>query len=511
MAIYSVSLKAFSRSKGHSATGACAYRLGLNVVNEQTGERHDFSRRQDVAEAFTVLPAGAPDWEPSRLWNEAEKAEKRKNSTVARELLVALPHELSDSQRSEVSREIAQGLVERYGVAVSVGIHQPDDGGLNHHAHILFSTRRLGPEGFGEKTRELDDLKQGKAEVEHLRESTAEILNNGLERAGFAERVSHKSLEAQREEALEQGDVVQAIALDRAPTSHEGRNPEVKARVEAENEAKRLEARERVQQAMERIEAQALAEGRLMPASHDTPEARAKAEMERERERLKALHGPRHKQEREALEARWAEVKAEEAKREKAFGEAVEKFNSQAALARAKRQEANEREREFDRKNNEKIEVESELRRWKTAHPKRERWGEIFPALKKEKTAIEERLGEVTASWEHRRERLHEAREESEQANQEAVRLREPIQELRNRVEQVRQVEERINREREVLRENQRFENDPEAVKKIEKAKAERLAEEQAKRERFAQLDQPFQAVEQVRPERGHRYEGPSR
>lgn len=511
MAIYSVSLKAFSRSKGHSATGACAYRLGLNVVNEQTGERHDFSRRQDVAEAFTMLPAGSPEWEPSRLWNEAEKAEKRVNSCVARELLVALPHELSDHQRSEVSRELAQGLVDRYRVAVSVGIHRPDDGELNHHAHILFSTRRLGPEGFEEKTRELDDQKQGKVEVEHLRESAAKILNLGLERAGIAERVSHKSLEAQREEALALGQVVQAIALDRAPTSHEGRNPEVKARVEAENEAKRLEARERVQKAMERIEAQALAEGRLMPSASDTPEARAKAEMEQERARRKAVNGPRQEQEREALEARWAEVKAEEAVRAKALKEAVEKFNSQVALAQEKRESLTEREREFERKNSEKIEVQAELWRWSSAHPKRERWGEIFPALKKEKTAIEERLGEVSESWERRRDRIHEAKREQEKAEKEAIALREPIQGLRNRVVQVQQVEQKINREREVLLENHRFENDPEAVQKIEKAKAERLAQEQAQRERFAQLDKPFQAVEQVRPEREHRYQGPSR
>ena len=484
MAIYSVSLKAFSRSKGHSATGACAYRLGLNVVNEQTGERHDFSRRQDVAEAFTMLPAGAPAWEPTRLWNEAEKAEKRKNSTVARELLVALPHELSDSQRSEVSREIAQGLVERYGVAVSVGIHQPDDGGLNHHAHILFSTRRLGPEGFGEKTRELDDLKQGKAEVEHLRESTAEILNHGLERAGFAERVSHKSLEAQREEALEQGDVVQAIALDRAPTKHEGRNPEVKARVEAENDAKRLEARERVQRAMESIEAMARAEHRLMPAGHDTPEAKAKAEMEE-----------RHKQQREAMEEAFGRIRAEEAIRVERYNKAVDAAKAQSnAIVEARVQEEREAQA-WNLRHIEAQDTERAIHVWRREHPTRERLGKIFPALAREKAELTTRLEEVEASRERRWERLEEAKRQHEEAQKPMAELRAECQEAQSRLNQIRELGQRAVREAEALAQRQKVERDPQA---------------QARADWLNKLDEQFVAVEQVRPERGHRYEGPS-
>jgi hypothetical protein len=53
--------------------------------------------------------------------------------------------------------------VERYNVAVSVAIHAPggkgDDG--NYHAHILFTTREMTPDGLGKKTRVLDDRKTG--------------------------------------------------------------------------------------------------------------------------------------------------------------------------------------------------------------------------------------------------------------------------------------------------------------------------------------------------------------
>ncbi|MHA4875466.1 MobA/MobL family protein, partial [Enterococcus faecium] len=80
----------------------------------------------------------------AELWNQAEAAENRKNSQVARELLVALPHELTDAQRRELVDGIAGALVERYGVAAEAAIHRPGREGdeRNHHAHIMFTTRR---------------------------------------------------------------------------------------------------------------------------------------------------------------------------------------------------------------------------------------------------------------------------------------------------------------------------------------------------------------------------------
>jgi hypothetical protein len=82
---------------------------------------------------------------------------------------------------------------------------------------VLTTTRRLGPDGFGEKARELDDRKTGPELVSQWRERWAELTNEALERAGSAERVDHRSLEAQRAEAVAALDVERADALDRAP------------------------------------------------------------------------------------------------------------------------------------------------------------------------------------------------------------------------------------------------------------------------------------------------------
>jgi hypothetical protein len=48
------------------------------------------------------VPDGAPSWalERERLWNAAEVADKRKNSTAAREFEIALPSELKAQERT---------------------------------------------------------------------------------------------------------------------------------------------------------------------------------------------------------------------------------------------------------------------------------------------------------------------------------------------------------------------------------------------------------------------------
>src|SRR3546814_3397873 len=66
---------------------------------------------------------------------------------------------------------------------------------IYHHAHLLTTTRRLGPEGLGEKTRELDQKQSG--EVERWRERWAEMQNRALELANVPDRVDHRSHQRQ--------------------------------------------------------------------------------------------------------------------------------------------------------------------------------------------------------------------------------------------------------------------------------------------------------------------------
>lgn len=201
VAIYHLSVKTVSRSAGRSSTAAAAYRAGVEITDERTGEIHDYRRKAGVESAELFLPAGAPEWATDRakLWNAAEQSETRKNSTVAREFEVALPAELSADQRRELAHDFTKALVKKYGFAADCAIHLPGKNGdsQNHHAHILCSTRKLTAEGFTAKTRELDDRASGAVEVVECRELFADMTNAALERAGHSARVDHRSLEAQ--------------------------------------------------------------------------------------------------------------------------------------------------------------------------------------------------------------------------------------------------------------------------------------------------------------------------
>ncbi len=85
--------------------------------------------------------------------------------------------------------------MDRYGVAVTAAIHEPSRQGqqTNWHAHILFTTRTIDADGFGKKTRVLDDKKTGPQEIIWLRQHAADLINAALADGGSDERVDHRS------------------------------------------------------------------------------------------------------------------------------------------------------------------------------------------------------------------------------------------------------------------------------------------------------------------------------
>src|ERR1700749_5047041 len=102
---YHCSVKPVSRSAGRSVVAAAAYRLGERLDDQLHQVVHDYTRRRGVEYTFTVAPVDAPAWahEPEALWNAAERAEKRKNSTLAREVELALPSMLEPSDRQRIA------------------------------------------------------------------------------------------------------------------------------------------------------------------------------------------------------------------------------------------------------------------------------------------------------------------------------------------------------------------------------------------------------------------------
>lgn len=172
MAIFQLSVKPIRRSQGGDARAAAAYRSGTRIAE------FDYSRRRGVADRALFLPPKAPAWDRAQLWEAAEKAERRKNSVTAREVLLALPHEMPLDGQRRATEAFCLWLVSRYQCAADAALHMPGSGhdARNVHAHILMTTRRLTAYGLAEKTRELDDQTTGPLEVEAMREAWARIL-----------------------------------------------------------------------------------------------------------------------------------------------------------------------------------------------------------------------------------------------------------------------------------------------------------------------------------------------
>lgn len=231
MAIYHLRATMISRSSGRSATAAAAYRTAERIEDHRTGLSFDYRARSGVDHVEILAPEHAPEWvqDRSALWNAVEAAETRKNSQVAREIRVALPAELTHTQRVELVRDFCQREFVDRGMVADIALHAPGREGddRNHHAHILLTTREIGPDGFTTKNRDWNAVEV----LEGWREAWAQDTNRALERSGHAERIDHRTLEAQRIEAhelahaaRERGDegeeleqTVRAIALDRPP------------------------------------------------------------------------------------------------------------------------------------------------------------------------------------------------------------------------------------------------------------------------------------------------------
>nr|MCA6997301.1 MobA/MobL family protein [Dickeya oryzae] len=90
------------------------------------------------------------------------------------------------------------------GMIADIAFHDLD--GNNPHAHVMLTLKPITADGFGKKERSWNDKKN----VILWREAWSALANRYLEASGVSERIDHRSIEAQHNEALEHA----AITLD---------------------------------------------------------------------------------------------------------------------------------------------------------------------------------------------------------------------------------------------------------------------------------------------------------
>ncbi|WP_270343517.1 MobQ family relaxase [Escherichia coli] len=207
MAIFHLDFKIVKRSEGKSSVAKAAYHARTRITDERTGDTYDYSRRTDLYGHFILAPVNAPQHivkDSTALWNEVEKVERQNNGQTSRYFDVAIPTELNNDDKKKLVLEYCQKNFVDKGMIADIAFHDLDSD--NPHAHVMLTLKAIGPEGFGKKERSWNDRKMSVL----WRESWASMANSYLEAAGSSERIDHRSLQAQHEEALEKA----AAALD---------------------------------------------------------------------------------------------------------------------------------------------------------------------------------------------------------------------------------------------------------------------------------------------------------
>ena len=149
MNYFHLEAKVVSRGAGRSAIAAAAYASCSRLYNDYDGLTHDYTRKHGCLYSVVFLPQYAPEeWkERQLLWEAVESEEKTKDSRLARELVVALPSELSlDDWKGMLERFVREQGID-LGMCADVNIHDPYPPGHNPHSHILFTMRPLDENG----------------------------------------------------------------------------------------------------------------------------------------------------------------------------------------------------------------------------------------------------------------------------------------------------------------------------------------------------------------------------
>ncbi|MFP1794479.1 MobQ family relaxase [Lonsdalea quercina] len=202
MAIYSFKMENISRGEGQSSVNSAAYRHRKVFFDNRTGEvcGRKTAHKKDLAFAQIFAPEHTPPSlivDSETLWNAVETSEKRKDARLAKEFKIALPAELTPEQSIELTAAFVLEHFTKQGIIADVVIH--DINGHNPHIHIMGTTREILSTGFGKKVREWDKPET----LDSWRKGWQNICNSFLELYGHDERVDHRSIRVQYEEALE--------------------------------------------------------------------------------------------------------------------------------------------------------------------------------------------------------------------------------------------------------------------------------------------------------------------
>jgi Ti-type conjugative transfer relaxase TraA len=142
-----------------SPVAAAAYRHRTSMVDQISQTTWDYSAKADLDHEEIAVGDDAPAWAKAlvrkapaiasqSLWNRVSIGEKRYDAQAAREIIIALPNELTREQNIQLMRDYVAGELLPRGFIADWVLHNSPG---NPHVHVMHTTRPLTEIGFGAK------------------------------------------------------------------------------------------------------------------------------------------------------------------------------------------------------------------------------------------------------------------------------------------------------------------------------------------------------------------------
>jgi Ti-type conjugative transfer relaxase TraA len=207
MAIQFARIELVGRATGGNACCKSSYNARAEIKDINTNVTYNFSTRGDNVYHEVLLPKHVDKkfQNISKFMNEVESSETRKNSSLLKDIVIALPDdkELNLQDRINISHRIIDKMEwVKEGLGIQLDIHEPHDGEKNWHAHILLPKRRFAECGtkLGKKARDLDiQIRGGKnpfglSEEHMIHEKARDVINDYFKEMGLETRVDAISI-----------------------------------------------------------------------------------------------------------------------------------------------------------------------------------------------------------------------------------------------------------------------------------------------------------------------------
>jgi len=178
--MFSYHQKSFGRRTGSNIAAVLSYRSGIALKSNDDGlTKYPHRKNKDERIISFFVDGEITKYHTQKTLqktvNEVEEAEQRKDACVGKEILIALPKELTNKQILLLSATYAKELSEILKTKITVSIHDENNND-NFHAHIVFLDRHYENGKYATKKNRYLGVRTGGRELTQLMRHRWELL-----------------------------------------------------------------------------------------------------------------------------------------------------------------------------------------------------------------------------------------------------------------------------------------------------------------------------------------------